>query len=264
MTRFLVVMCGAIAMTATAMVMAGTNAKPAGSLTAAQIIDKNVAARGGLEAWRAVGTLAMSGQMEAGGKKNSELPFVMRMKRPHMNRLEIRFKNQTAVQVYDGSHGWKIRPFLGRNDVEPFSEAEAKEAAAWEELDGPLVDYRSKGTQVMLEGKDSVEGRDAYKLKLTLKNGSERHLWVDAATFLELKIEGQPRKMDGKWHDVAIFLRDYKKEGGLMMPHEFETVVEGVREGHKMRIERVSVNPPLDNNLFTKPQPMLAQSTLVP
>ena len=97
---------------------------PAAKLTAAQIVDRNVTARGGLEAWRAVRTMTMSGRLEAGGKKNSELPFVMKMKRSHMSRLEIRFQDQTAVQVYDGQQGWKVRPFLGR----PFSRSQESRA----------------------------------------------------------------------------------------------------------------------------------------
>src|SRR5438034_4833398 len=37
-----------------------------GGLSAAQIVDKHVAARGGLQAWRAVQTLSVAGKLEAG------------------------------------------------------------------------------------------------------------------------------------------------------------------------------------------------------
>jgi outer membrane lipoprotein-sorting protein len=247
MSRYLF-MAGSLVALATSAALADT-AMP----TAAQIIERNVAARGGLNAWRAVNTLTLSGQMEAGGKKNTELPFTMRMKRPHKSRLEIRFQNQTALQVYDGKQGWKVRPFLGRDDAEPFSPAETKAAAAWEELDGPLVDYARKGTNVVLQGTESVEGQQAYKLELTMKDGERRHLWVDAKSFLELKIEGEPRKLDGKVRQVAIFYRDYKAEHGLTVPHVFETVVDGVKQPHEMRIDRVTINEKLDDAIFEKP-----------
>ena len=143
----------------------------AADLSAAQIAEKNVAARGGLEAWRAVNTLTMSGEMDAGGKQDTKLPFVFSLKRPHKSRLEIRFQNQTAVQTYDGTQGWKLRPFLGRNDADPFMADEAKSAAAADELDGPLVDYARKGENgsggseressdhVLLTGRLSTEGK---------------------------------------------------------------------------------------------------------
>jgi hypothetical protein len=259
MKRFAVLACGLISLAAAAAV--STDKAPVSTLTAAQVIDRNVAARGGLEAWRAVNTLAMSGKLEAGGKQNSELPFVMKMKRSHKSRLEIRFQEKTAVQVYDGAQGWKVRPFLGRDEVEPYTAAEAKAAQAWEELDGPLVDYARKGTKVALIGMESVEGHNAYKLKLILKDGEERNLWVDATSFLELKIEGEPRKLDGRIHKVVIYYRDYKAEKGLTVPRVLETVIEGVKQSaHKMKIESVTFNQPMDDALFAKPQLTLAKA----
>lgn len=233
-----------------------------GKLTAAQIVDRNVAARGGLEAWRSVSTLTLSGRLEAGGKKNSELPFVMRMKRSHMSRLEIRFQDKTAIQVYDGKEGWKVRPFLGRDDAEPFTPAEAKAATAWEELDGPLVDYAKKGTRVELVGMEPVEEHKAYKLKLTMKNGEVRHVWVDAANFLELKMDGEPRKMDGKIRNVSIYFRDYKPENGLNVPHTLETVVDNSKLPHRMTIEKVAVNKPIEDALFAKPPLAAAKASV--
>jgi len=238
-----------------------SGAAQSSKLSAAQIVERNVAARGGLQAWGAVATLTLSGQMEAGGKKNSELPFVMEMKRPHKSRLEIRFQDQTAVQVYDGTQGWKVRPFLGRNEVEPFTSDEAKLAANWAELDGPLVNYASKGTRIKLEGMEAVEGHNAYKLKLTMKGGAERRVWIDATSFLELKIDGDPRKMDGKLHNVAIYCRDYKNENGVTVPHVLETVVEGVKQSHKMSIKQVAVNRPLADTLFAKPKLTMAAAS---
>jgi hypothetical protein len=227
-------------------------ATPASKLTASQIIEKNVVARGGLKAWQTVKTLTLSGKMEAGGKSNTELPFVMKMKRPYKSRLEIRFQDLTSVQAYDGTQGWKVRPFLGRNDIEPFTADEAKAAAMWQELDGPLVDYVKKGTRVQLQGTESVEGHKAYKLKLAMKNGDVRHIWLDASSFLELKIDGEPRKLDGKYRNVAIYYRDYKVENGLTIAHTLETVVDGDKQPHKMLIEKVKVNDPIEDELFTK------------
>jgi outer membrane lipoprotein-sorting protein len=239
---------------------AGTaQAAAASHLSAAQIVDRNVAARGGLQAWRAVSTIKMSGELEAGGTKNTKLPFVMTMKRPHKSRFEIRFNDQTAFQVYDGAQGWKVRPFLGRNEVDPYTPAEANSAAASAELDGPLIDYASKGTKVDVLGMDSVEGHRAYVLKLTTKDNASRRVWIDAASFLELKIDGEPRKLDGKMHDVAIFYRDYRKENGLVIPHTLETAVVGGKQTHKLTIEHVAVNPPLDDALFAKPHLAMAK-----
>ncbi len=224
------------------------------AMTAERIVKRNVAARGGLDAWRAVSTLSMSGRLDAGGKPSVELPFVMKLKRGHKSRLEVAFKDQTAVQVYDGAQGWKVRPFLDRNEVEPYTEAEARSAASWEELDGPLIDHARKGTKVKLVGTEAVEGNAAYKLRLTFRNGEQRHVWIDGKTFLERKMEAEPRRLDGKPHAVALFYRAFRTEGGLTTPRVLETVVEGVKPTRKLTIAKVVVNEPMADALFGKPQ----------
>jgi outer membrane lipoprotein-sorting protein len=230
---------------------AGTQAPD--SLTASQLIDKNVAAKGGLQAWRAVQTMSFSGKMDAGGKSKTQLPFVLEKKRPRKTRVELVFANDTAVQVYDGANGWKLRPYLGRKTVEPYSPEELKSAAFESELDGPLVDYAAKGNKVELEGVEKVENQAAYKLKVTLKGGQVQHIWLDAGTFLEVKVEGTPRRMDSKMRPVSIYLSDYKSVNGVKVPYVIETAVEGNKDTHKMLIESVAVNPKLDDAQFAKP-----------
>lgn len=233
--------------------LVNADSRPASAnVSATEIVDRNVSARGGLQAWRAVQTMSYTGKMEAGGKQNVQLPFVMEMKRPRKTRFEVEFAKTKAVQVYDGAAGWKFRPFLGRDDVEPFSPEELKSASMEFDLDGPLVDYTNKGTKVDLEGVEPVEGHDAYKLKLTMKGGLVRHIWVDTKTFLEVKIEGVPRRMDGRMRPVEVYYRDYRNVNGLMVPYVLETTVQGVKQSHKITIESVMVNPKLEDTHFSK------------
>jgi len=231
-----------------------THSALAQAITIEQVIEKNIAARGGLNAWREVGSMTMTGMMDAGSKQNVQLPFVMKLKRPRMSRLEIDFAGKTAVQVYDGTNGWKVRPFMGRNEVESYTEAETRIASEEAGLDGYLIDHSAKGIKAELEGTDLVEGRNAYKLKLTLSDGLVRHLWIDAQSFLEVKIEGTPRKLDGKMHNVETYYRNYTPVNGLLIPFVLETVVEKVQPSRKIMIEKVILNPKLEDNAFTKPE----------
>jgi outer membrane lipoprotein-sorting protein len=223
-------------------------------LTAAQIVERNISARGGLQAWRTVKTLSMSGKLDAGGKQKVQLPFVLEMERNRKTRLELQFNGQTAVQVYDGTNGWKLRPFLNRRDVEPYTQDELKAASMQADIDGPLVDYVAKGTKVQLDGIQSVEGHDAFNLKLTLKTGQVQHIWVDAQTFLDVKVEGTPRRLDGRFHPVATYMRDYRSVNGLMIPYLNETAVDGVKQTEKIILEKVIVNPKLEDSHFSKPR----------
>jgi hypothetical protein len=272
---------------AVSLVLAADTSLAPASLSAAQIVDKNVAARGGLPAWRAVQTLSLQGKLAAGGNQRAtlpvpapnpkefantlprrpdeevQLPFLMEMKRPRKMRLELKFNGQTAVQVYDGTNGWKLRPFLNRHEFEPFSEQELKIASYQGDLDGPLVDYVAKGTHVELEGTEKVEGRNTYKIKVTENTGHTFHVWVDAVTFLEVKIEGQPRRLDGTDHAVEVYYRDYRSVDGLQIPFVLETRVLPVGKNslgfrdtpvppERIVIDQVVVNPKLEDKLFSK------------
>jgi len=257
------------------------------SLSAAQIVDKNVAARGGLQAWRAVQTLSLEGKMGAGGNQRAalpaptanskdlantmprrraeeaQLPFLMEMMRPRKVRVEIQFKGQTAVQVYDGARGWKVRPYLNRKEMEPFTDEELKKASQQEDLDGPLVDYAAKGSRIELDGTEKVEGHETYKLKVTERTGHGFHVWVDAETFLEAKSKGQPSRLDGIEHPVDVYYRDYRAVDGLRIPFLIETRVLPIGRNalglgdtpvppERIVIDKVVVNPRLEEKLFSK------------
>jgi hypothetical protein len=251
-------------------------------LSAAEIVRKHVTARGGLRAWRAVQTLSLTGKMDAGGgdsiarsqrvargnpktrrealaarapepAKQVQLPFTLAKQRPNRTRLEIELAGKTAVQVYDGTNGWKVRPFLNRSTVEPFTPGEAKAEAESPGLDGLLIGYEAKGTKIVLEGVEPVEGRDAYRLKVTTRAGVVRHVWIDARSFLDVKVEGVPRLMDGKVHGVWVYQRDFRTVQGVKMPFVLETVVDGYPQSHRIVFEKVAVNPKLGAATFARP-----------
>jgi hypothetical protein len=178
----------------------------------------------------------------------------MEMKRPNLTRLEVPFGGATAVQVYDGANGWKLRPFLGRHEIEPFTDSERKIAAGQQQLDGPLINYQAKGTRVEVEGGEMLEGRGAYRLKLSLKGGEVRHLWVDAKTFLDVKIDSEPRLWDGKLHNVVTWMRDYRPINGLQIAHRLETRIEGTPVSDSLYIDKVALNPVADDSRFAKPE----------
>jgi hypothetical protein len=272
---------------------------PQPKLSAAAVVEKNVTARGGLQAWRNVQTMTMSGTIGAGGnqratlneptatpssrkgmqpvlptrpKDEALLPITVYLARNRKTRIELQFRGDTALQVFDGANGWKLRPYLNRRVVEPFTQEELKATSGQSDLDGPLVDYAAKGNKVELAGMEKVEGRDNYKIKITLKSGQSQNIWIDATTFLETKIEGQPRRLDGTSHPVEVYYRDYRKVNGLQMPFTVETHVlpvakttTGLRDTpvppEKMNFDKIVVNPKLDASLFTKPEVLQSSVT---
>jgi outer membrane lipoprotein-sorting protein len=222
-------------------------------LTAAQIVEKNEAARGGAGAWRAVQTITANGKLDAGGKQDTLLPVKMQIKRPNKQRVSIDFAGHTAVQVFDGEHGWKLRPFMNRRDPEPYSPEELKKALAQPPFEGLLIDSAAKGVKDELEGTEMVDKTPTYRLKVTTKEGNARHIWIDGKTFLEAKIEDEPHHFNGKMHKTETYYRDYHRVGGIEVPYVMETRVDTDPQSHALTFEKLVLNEKMDDSLFAKP-----------
>jgi hypothetical protein len=240
-------------------VCAAAGALPAGSAsapqpTAAQIVAKNVAARGGLEAWRKIETMVWVGHVESPNAPTPSMPFVLQQKRPNKTRFEITVNNQRSLRVFDGTQGWKLVPTReGRPDVQPFTAQELKFARGAQGIDGPLVDYQAKGIAVAFDGSEKVEGRKAYRLSVRLPSGESHHIWIDAQTFLDIKYDRTSYNSAGVAATVPVFYRDYKAVEGLQIPAVIETGAGPDQATDKLVIEKLALNPPLDDGLFSKP-----------
>jgi hypothetical protein len=225
-------------------------------LTAAQIVAKNVAARGGLEAWRRIQTMVWVGRVESPNAPTPSMPFVLQQKRPNKTRFEITVNNQRSLRVFDGAQGWKLAPtHEGRPDLQPFTAQELKFAREAQGIDGPLIDCQAKGITVALEGVEKVEGRKAYRLIVRLPSGESHHAWIDAKTFLDVKYDRTSYNSAGVPAAVAVFYRDYKTVEGLQIPAVIETGAGPDKATDKLVIEKLALNPPLADGIFARPGP---------
>ena len=80
-----------------------------------------------------------------------------------------------------------------------------------------------------------------------------RHIWIDKQSFLDVKVEGTPRQMDGRMRTVWVTQRDFRLVQGVLVPFALETAVDGYTDTHKMQLDKVAVNPKLDDTRFTRP-----------
>lgn len=218
--------------------------------TADEIVAKYVKTIGGMEKIGAIQTLKKSGKYTTVG--GSELKLVEENKRPDMVRQEFVRQGMTAITAWDGKTGWKIEPWDGKKDVEPLSELELKQIVEDSDFDGPLVDARAKGNTIELVGSEPVEGTDAWKLKVTLKNGDVRFYFMDADYFVPIKIEIK-RMIRGAERESETSLGDYKEVAGVYMPHSIEMGRKGSPNRAKIVFDRIEANVPLDDSLFRPP-----------
>ena len=215
------------------------------------IIKRSVDAQGGLDKIRAIQSMKVTGKMVLGGG-SLEAPVVSYLKRPHCNRMEIRLQGQLIVDAYDGTTKWTINPMTGRTDAQKAEPDETLAAADDADMiEGPLADYKQKGSKVELLGTEDVDGASAYKMKVTFKSGSVRTVYVDATTFLIAK-EVTKVARQGQEFDTETLPSNYKKVNGVTMP--FSTTMKVNQQiGMQLEFEKVEMNVPVDDALFAFP-----------
>jgi hypothetical protein len=225
-------------------------AAPAAAQTVDELIAKSYEARGGLDKLKAIQAIRMAGKMSMGPM---ELPIVIEMKRPSSFRADITVQGTAAVQAYDGTTAWGISP-MGTGQPEPMPAEAAKEMADQADLDGPLVDYKAKGHQVELVGKEKVEGSEAYKLKITKKDGGVEYHFLDADSYLPVRVEAK-RTIRGTEIEGESTLGDYKESGGFLWPHSVQNGAKGRPEKQSLVVDKIEINPTIDDARFRMPAP---------
>jgi outer membrane lipoprotein-sorting protein len=218
--------------------------------TVDEIIAKNLEARGGIQKLKAVKSMRVTAKTTGG--QGVEVPLVIEAKRPNKIRVDITIQGMTLSQAYDGKQGWSLNPLGGAKNAEPMSAEDLKDAEEQADMDGPLVDWKTKGHKVELVGKEKVEGTDTYKLKVTMKNGNIRYYYLDADSYLDIKTEGK-RTVRGTERESEQTIGDYKDVRGLMIPHSLEGGIKGNPQRQKITIEKVELDVPIDDSRFAMP-----------
>jgi outer membrane lipoprotein-sorting protein len=242
----------------TAAVLVAAAAAASGQ-TAEELIAKSIAARGGLEKIKAVQTMRLTGSMKVGDQK---LPSVLELKRPGKSRWEFVFDGETAIQAFDGKTGWMVMPFAGKIEPEVMAESDRKDAEQQADLDGPLVDYKAKGSQITLAGHDAERPKD-WKLKVTLKTGEVRYIYLDPVTYLQ-SMTVMTKNIDGSEVEVKSVIGDYREVGGLVLPHSFTASTKDGRETQALVIDRIELDVPIDDSRFQMPPPKTPRDIAAP
>jgi outer membrane lipoprotein-sorting protein len=219
--------------------------------TADEIVKKVLDARGGVQQIKAVQSERVSGRVSfAPGMEGA---FVVELKRPLKMRVEIAVEGQKIIRVYDGkSSGWMLNPFLENKGVEPLPPEDLKNISDESDFDGPLVDYKAKGNQIELAGKEMLDDKPVYRLKLTNKYGDVRSYFFDASSFLLLKWEGVRKSGDQEipWES---FFSDFHEVQGLKYPFRIDQGSPGTEIKQTLTAEKIEIDPQIDDSRFSKP-----------
>lgn len=219
--------------------LAAEDRKPA---SVDDIVALSIEARGGMARIRGLQTVRMSGAALLNGQIQAAVRIVG--KRPNLTRLEMDLNGATLVQGFDGRTAWLVNPMTGTGQPQEAPEARSRELRIHTDMDGLLVDYKTKGRTVGLDGTEDVAGSPAWKLKVTEKDGGVDYVYIDTKTHLMVK--------SGSEHmGTSTLLSDYRTVNGLVMPFRIEqTSGQGAMV---MTLDKLETNVPVDDALFRMP-----------
>jgi outer membrane lipoprotein-sorting protein len=218
-----------------------------------QVVAKHIEARGGLAKIKAVKSMRMTGKMTGAPV---EIGIKMEFKRPKAFRSDVTVQGQEIISAFDGKSGWSVNPFGGyggNKSAEPMTAEQLKETEDQADMDGPLVDTATKGHKVEYLGKESIDGSDAHKLKVTLKSGNVQTIFLDSDSYLEIKTLAK-RNIRGQEVESETVSGDYKEVGGLMIAHSLEIGTKGAPQRQKIQIDKVEFDVPMDDMRFKMPE----------
>jgi hypothetical protein len=219
--------------------------------TADELIAKNIEARGGLEKIKAIKTIRATGKIKGFGGR--VLSMGEENARPDLVRVTTTVQGMTAIQAYDGTTGWQVEPFGGKKDPELMGEDSLRDLLLDADFDGPLIDYKEKGSTVEYLGHDVVDGDDALRLKVTLKNGDIIYDYLDPDTFIEIRREIQ-QFIRGSVRERVESLGSYKPVAGVMFPFAIATGSRNVPDAQTTAVQKIEVNVNIDPADFAVPE----------
>jgi hypothetical protein len=217
--------------------------------SASALVAQAVAARGGLEHLRAIRSQRLSGKISVGSVAGS---LYIEFKRPNQMRMEILLPTRTVVRLFDGASGWTSNAPPGHLQFEPMSAAELSQARREADMDGPLVDSKTKGIRIELAGKGAVEGRATDQLDIIFPDGTIERYQLDAASHEPVRWDEQ-ELIAGKRRDFAFTVRATRRVEGVLFPTTIDSGAPGSGPSQRVIIERIELNPLLDDARFRAP-----------
>ena len=226
--------------------------------TAEELVNKNLTAHGGIEKVKALHSLRMTGKLQQG---TFTAQLSLDSMAPDLVQQSFTLMGMTGISAYDGTIGWRIMPFGGRKDPEMLGEDDLRGMQDDADFYGHLADYKEKGNAIEYLGHDTVDGDDAYRLKVTLKNGDIVYYYLDPETFLEIRTEST-QFIHGSVKESFSEMGSYKLVNGVYFPFALEQGnPRSPGDTAKITIDKIEANVSMDPAEFKMPAVASTSST---
>lgn len=178
-----------------------------------------------------------------------DMPMEMKIKKPDMFIMTVDVQGQKMIQAFDGQKGWMIAPWVSP-DPQELAGDQLTQAKDQVNMEGELYNYEKKRSAAELGGKVNVDGKDAYRIKLTTKDGNVKDYFIDANTYLISKVKAKV-SAQGQTVDVEQIMSDNKTIDGITMAMKIES--KSPMGSTIILMEEVKFNEKFDDAIFKQP-----------
>jgi len=235
---------GALVVAAVCCLSAVARSEP--QLTVDAVVARNLEAKGGLERLKAVQTIKQTASLSMMGM---DATMTLYSKRPNLVRQEITVAKEKVINAFDGDTPWIINPMIGAPRPIIVSGPQADMIKEQSGFDGPLVDYKTRGVIVSVEGLEPAGDRTLVHLKLVSPKSLQiRHLYLDSVTYLDAKLSTEQDKLT-----LDQEFLDYRDVEGIKVPFLIRASTNGVVQS-EITVQKVEFNTKMDDTLFRMPK----------
>ena len=208
--------------------------------TADEILQKHIDAIGG-KAWDKVNTLKLVGSMNSSG---FELGMTQTTVVNKGTRIDISAMGQNGYIIMTPTEGWTFMPFAGQTKPEKSSEEQVKQTADQINVKNTYLADKSFVVKAELDGMDTIENVNCYKLKITGKDGNERICYIEEKTYNMVRAEAKAKVGDEE-QEAAVTFGNFKKlPEGITIP-----MTMGTQQGDLV-FKTAEINKPVDEKIF--------------
>ncbi|HEX2684939.1 MAG TPA: hypothetical protein VHL77_13430 [Ferruginibacter sp.] len=216
--------------------------------TAEEIVNRHIDAIGGKEVLEKITSQVIESSLNVMG---SDLASTSTLLVGKGFKNVANFNGQEIIQSITPTSGWMINPLAGQVDATAMPEDQVKDAQSALQIGGALYNYAAKGSKVVLDGTENIEGVKAYKIKLTNKEGKESFYFIDPTTYYVLKTESTANAQGQDITVVSTFSNYKKTDFGYVIPY---TTVRNQGFEMTINVNTVEFNKAIDPKIFDMPK----------
>ncbi len=227
--------------------------------TADEIVAKYFENTGGVENWKKVEGIAIYAKINQGGM---EIPIKRIQLKDGKQMMIITFQGKEIMQgVYDGETLWNTN-FMTQKAEKSDQETTDNMKLEVTDFPDPFLDYKEKGYAIELIGKETIDGAETFKIKLTkkpitvdgVKEENVTYYFFDAEDFVPIAIQTEIKSGEGKGMVSEIKMSDYQEVDGLFVPFSMTQGVKDQPGAQPITVDKVEFNPKVDANAFKFPK----------